>query len=232
MKNKFKQNKQEGSRRSSQNQVGILKFGGLPNQRRMAQRTEASQEKVVDSKQLLGKVSEIEQRLSLNNLRVKEDFRLRNSTKYLQQWTKIDSAIKKKTNQVETLIEKSEWEARRKNEVSRIIDLSKNLNEKYGYMNGWQYGLRYDAKDGPLRYKVSCTTKGQQLPISALLIDDRSTPVTVIRKPLNLYSKDPYSEPQSSNQLSYRSVSKSAKEQEEYSFGADKSILKRGISQK
>ena len=96
----------------------------------------------------------------MSNLRIKEDFRLRNSTKYNQWWTKIDSVIKKRTNQVETLIEKSEWEVRRKNEVSRIIDLSKNLQEKYGYMYGWQYGLRYDAKDGPLRYKVSSSTKG------------------------------------------------------------------------
>jgi len=58
-------------------------------------------------------------------------------------------------------MEKSHWEARRKIEVSHIIDLSKNLHEKYGYMYGWQYGLRYDAKDGPLRYKVSSSTKGQ-----------------------------------------------------------------------
>ena len=54
MKNKMKQNKQEGSRRSSQ--AGILKFGGLLGQKKLAERAEASNEKAIGNEQLLDKV--------------------------------------------------------------------------------------------------------------------------------------------------------------------------------
>ena len=43
-------------------------------------------ESVIDKKQLVGRVDEIEKRLIENNKRTKEDQRLHNSTKYNFKW--------------------------------------------------------------------------------------------------------------------------------------------------
>ena len=90
----------------------------------------------------------------------------------------------------ETLFERSSFDARKKIEVSRIVDLSKGLQEKYGDYQGWLYGLRYSANDGPLKYKLSTVTKGLPSAISANLYDDRSTPVEVIRQPEAPYANE------------------------------------------
>ena len=61
-----------------------MRFGGLLLQKRLADHSGAINEKEIGRQQLLGKVSDVEERLSLSNLRTKEDFRLRNSAKYNQ----------------------------------------------------------------------------------------------------------------------------------------------------
>ncbi len=37
-----------------------------------------------------------------------------------------------------------DWDHRKKIEVNRVIDLSKDLIEKYGGNRGWQFGLRFN----------------------------------------------------------------------------------------
>jgi len=58
-----------------------------------------------------------------------EDTRLRNSHQVTKKWEKIKNAIRAKTNRMagETLFERSSFDARKKQEVSRIVDLSKGL---------------------------------------------------------------------------------------------------------
>lgn len=76
-------------------------------------------------------------------------------------------------------MERSAWDYRKKVEVDRVLDLSKNLQEKYGCGRGWQFGLRFSQeRDSVLEYKDPISfTNGTGSPLCARLKDDRSTPV-------------------------------------------------------
>ena len=70
---------------------------------------------------------------------------------------------------------RSNWDARRKVEVTNLIDLSENLEEKYGVPWAHQIGLRMPAEPLPqiVQYK---NRKG------VTIIDDRSKKIEVIRE--------------------------------------------------
>ena len=57
-----------------------------------------------------------------------------NSQDTMTNWDKMASKIgeKQRRNPMDTLLMKSNWDARRKKEVTSLIDLSENLEEKYG----------------------------------------------------------------------------------------------------
>lgn len=91
------------------------------------------------------------------------------------------------------MLERSQWDQRKKVEVDRVLDLSKNLCEKYGAVRGWQFGLRFNQDEGPLEYRdpigTSSKTTGRSL--ATRIYDDRTSPVELIRKPSLPPNPDP-----------------------------------------
>ncbi len=61
--------------------------------------------------------------------------------------------------------------------MSKVLDLTKSIVEKYGPARGWQFGLRNENID-VLQYKQPISTRN---PLCAILIDDRKSPGELIR---------------------------------------------------
>ena len=67
-------------------------------------------------------------------------------------------------------------------EIDKVLDLSKGLQEKYGPLRGWQFGLRYQEKDGVLDYNDPISyTNGCGSPLGSVIKDNRAASVELIR---------------------------------------------------
>jgi hypothetical protein len=67
-------------------------------------------------------------------------------------------------------------------EIDKVLDLSKCLQEKYGSLRGWQFGLRFSDRDQVLDYKDPISfTNGCGSPIAATIKDNRAASVELIR---------------------------------------------------
>ena len=87
----------------------------------------------------------------------------------------------------ETLLLKSNWEARKKVEVRQLMDLTHSVHEKYG--DPYAFYLILRQKDGlPVKidYKNPVSSRWTNPDFAAHIIDDRSQKVEVIREIPNL----------------------------------------------
>ena len=95
----------------------------------------------------------------------------------MKKWdnTAKDIAAKQQRDPEETLLMRSNWDARRKNEIQNLLDLSETLAEKYSPTHAQELSLRLPRKPKPqlIHYK---NRKG------ALIIDDRDKVIEVIRE--------------------------------------------------
>ena len=100
-----------------------------------------------------------------------------NSQETVTNWNNVASKIadKQKRNPEDTLIMRSNWDARRKIEVTNLIDLSENMEEKYGVPWAHQIGLR--MPDAPKPQLVEYKSKQ-----GALIFDDRDKKIEIIRE--------------------------------------------------
>ena len=98
-------------------------------------------------------------------------------------------ANKTKKKPEETLLMKSNWDWRRKVEVSQLMDLTSTVQEKYG--DPYAFYLKLRQKDGEpekINYKNPVSSKWTNPDFAAHIIDDRGSKVEVIREIPNIDS--------------------------------------------
>ena len=100
-----------------------------------------------------------------------------NSQETIKKWDRAAKEIaeKQQRDPEETLLMRSNWDARRKYEVQNVLDLSETLAEKYSPSHAQELSLRLPPEPKPqlIHYK---NKKG------ALIIDDRDKIIEVIRE--------------------------------------------------
>ena len=103
-----------------------------------------------------------------------------------ESWKRVASHLAQKTQRQdadETLLRRSSWDQRRKVEVGNLIDLSSNVQEKYGNTLSFNLMLRSgDSQPTLINYKNPVSTKLRDPDFGALIVDDRTKKIEVIRE--------------------------------------------------
>ena len=110
---------------------------------------------------------------------------LHRASKNKESWSKIAQLIAKKTRREQagdTLLERSSWDHRRKVELQSVLDLSSTLNEKYGDSLAFKLSLRTGKKLSHIMYKNPVSSKMTDPELAAIIIDDRSKKIEMIRE--------------------------------------------------
>ena len=83
---------------------------------------------------------------------------------------------------------RSNWDQRRKQEVSNLVDLTASVNDKYGYPQSFLLKLRIQEGDPQvIKYKNPVSSKWRDPSFGALISDDRSKKVELIREIPNVH---------------------------------------------
>ena len=83
----------------------------------------------------------------------------------------------------ETLMMRSNWDQRRKQEVSNLVDLTYSVDEKYGYAQSLLLKLRIQEGDPQfIKYKNPVSSKWSDPNFGALINDDRQKKIEMIRE--------------------------------------------------
>ena len=87
---------------------------------------------------------------------------------------------------------RSNWDQRRKQEVSNLVDLTASVNEKYGQPQSFLLKLRIQEGDPlTITYKNPVSSKWADPNFGALINDDRQKKIEMIRQVPDL--KEAYS---------------------------------------
>lgn len=101
-------------------------------------------------------------------------------------------ADKTKQTPEETLMMRSNWDQRRKNELSSLVDLTSSVQEKYGVRQSFLLKLRsQNDKNDVIKYKNPVSSRWSDPNFGAIIIDDRAKKVELIREVPDL--KEAYS---------------------------------------
>ena len=106
-----------------------------------------------------------------------------------QRWTETAQSLAEKTNKCpeETLMMRSCWDQRRKQEVSSLVDLTSSINDKYGNRQSFLLKLRIqDGDPQVVNYKLPVSSKWRDASFGALIKDDRQKKVELIREIPNI----------------------------------------------
>ena len=94
-----------------------------------------------------------------------------------------DLADKTNKRPEETLLMRSNWDQRRKNEVNDLVDLTSSVNEKYGFPQSFLLKLRiHEGDPQEIRYKNPVSSKWSDPSFGAIIIDNRQKQVELIRE--------------------------------------------------
>ena len=105
-----------------------------------------------------------------------EENAIRKAQEMQESWNKTAEILAIKTDRPvqDTVFKSSNWDHRRKKEVSELIDLSQTLNEKYGPEFGFQLGLRQKENKVVVKYGMPVRAKEHDPALTAINIDDRT----------------------------------------------------------
>ena len=99
-----------------------------------------------------------------------------NSQETTERWNQMASTLAEWTNKFpeETLMMRSNWDQRRKQEVSNLVDLTSTVNEKYGMKQSFLLKLRIQDDDPQtINYKNPVSSRWQDPNFGAMICDDR-----------------------------------------------------------
>lgn len=108
-----------------------------------------------------------------------------NSHETQTRWTKMAANLGDKINKrpEDTLMMRSNWDQRRKQEIRDLVDLTTSVHEKYGHPQSFLLKLRIQEKDPQkIPYKNPVSSKWNDPNFGATIIDNRSKKVELIRE--------------------------------------------------